>query len=87
MISLVIGLSPPLHRTLFASTQDGGWLNGWLTSSLENIGCLFTSLQMFVVGAKLSDSFTATAARDDAASPQPPKKVLAFIFLLLVVWG
>ncbi|KAF8249229.1 hypothetical protein K440DRAFT_598944 [Wilcoxina mikolae CBS 423.85] len=84
VISLFVGLTPSVHRALFADSQDGGWLNAWFTSSLHNIGDLFTSLQMFVVGTKLSDSLTPKGS----ASPRPPKRAIAVIFLIrFVFWG
>ncbi|KAL0639907.1 hypothetical protein Q9L58_000998 [Maublancomyces gigas] len=45
-----------LHRAFFADMQDGGWLHAWLTSSMKNIGELFTALQMFVVWSELYKS-------------------------------
>jgi hypothetical protein len=36
-----------------ATTEEGGFLNAWLTSSLSNIGQLFVSLQVVVVGVSL----------------------------------
>ncbi|CCX33948.1 membrane transport protein-domain-containing protein [Pyronema domesticum] len=82
IISIIVGLTPPLQKALFAPTQEGGWLNAWFTSSLKNIGELFTSLQMFVVGTKLSDSLTSKK------SANPPKKALAVIFMVrFVFWA
>jgi predicted permease len=49
----IIGLVPPLHRAFSNNTEEGGFLNAWLTSSLSNIGQLFVSLQVVVVGVPL----------------------------------
>lgn len=85
LLAVAIGLTPPVHRAFFNKTQEGGWLNAWFTSSLENIGDLFTSLQMFVVGSKLSDSLTT---KPDEPSPRPPKTALAVIFVIrFIFWG
>jgi predicted permease len=85
LISLFVGLTPSVHRALFANSQDGGWLNVWFTSSVRNIGDLFTSLQMFVVGTKLSDSLVMPKG---SSSPCPPNKAIAIIFLVrFVFWG
>ena len=40
----VISLVPPLHKTFSNSTEAGGFLNAWFTSSLSNIEQLFVSL-------------------------------------------
>jgi len=53
-IGVIIGLVPALQTAFFAESQDGGFLNAWLTKSVENIGELFTALQVVVVGVKLS---------------------------------
>ncbi|KAF8542747.1 hypothetical protein BDD12DRAFT_937354 [Trichophaea hybrida] len=82
VISLFVGLTPSVHRALFADSQDGGWLNAWFTSSPRNIGDLFTSLQMFVVGTKLSDSLMIPKG---SSSPRPPKRAIAVIFLIRFV--
>ena len=54
LIGAIIGLSPPLSRLFFNESTDGGYLNAWLTTTLENVGKLFVTLQVLVVGAKLS---------------------------------
>lgn len=54
VIGAIIGLSPPLSRLFFNKSTDGGYFNAWLTTTLENVGKLFVTLQVLVVGAKLS---------------------------------
>lgn len=56
ILAVIVGLVPKLHRVFFADMQDGGWLHAWLTSSIKNVGELFTALQMFVVGSELYKS-------------------------------
>ncbi len=56
VLGAFIGLVPPLHRVFFNSQEDGGFLNAWLTTSIRNIGDLFASLQVIVVGVTLSSS-------------------------------
>lgn len=56
ILAVVVGLVPALHRAFFADMEDGGWLRAWLTSSIKNVGELFTALQMFVVGGELYKS-------------------------------
>lgn len=40
----IIGLAPPLHRALFADTEQGGYSKAWLALSVKNIGDLFAAL-------------------------------------------
>jgi hypothetical protein len=54
---VLLGLVPKLHRAFFSHYQEGGIFNAWLVSSIENVGTLFTSLQVFLVGCKLGVSF------------------------------
>ncbi|KIJ27587.1 hypothetical protein M422DRAFT_784807 [Sphaerobolus stellatus SS14] len=82
ILAIVIGITPPLHKAFFAKMDQGGVLNAWLTSSISNIGELFTSLQMFVVGSKLSSSFSASSESKSQSSPNPPKRALLFIFVI-----
>ena len=56
VIGAIIGLTPPLHRAFFNTQQEGGIFNAWLTTSIQNIGGLFATLQVVVVGVKLSSS-------------------------------
>lgn len=55
-LGALIGLVPALHRLFFSTQQEGGYLNAWLTSALQNVGDLFAALQVIVVGIKLSAS-------------------------------
>lgn len=50
---VIVGLVPVLQTAFFKDTFEGGYLNAWLTKSIENIGELFTALQVVVVGVKL----------------------------------
>jgi len=50
---VIVGLVPVLQTAFFEDTFKGGYLNAWLTKSIENIGELFTALQVVVVGVKL----------------------------------
>ena len=55
-LGVLIGLVPALHRLFFNRQEDGGYLNAWLTSALQNVGDLFAALQVVVTGVKLSQS-------------------------------
>ncbi|KAF2634632.1 hypothetical protein P280DRAFT_538473 [Massarina eburnea CBS 473.64] len=85
LVGAIIGLTPPLHRLFFSDSNDGGHFNAWLTSSIKNIGDLFASLQIIVVGVKLSQSLLKMKAGEDSGTV--PKLSLAFITIArFVVW-
>ncbi|KAF2677837.1 hypothetical protein K458DRAFT_395478 [Lentithecium fluviatile CBS 122367] len=85
IVGAVIGLTPPLHRLFFNDSNEGGYLNAWLTSAVKNIGDLFASTQIIVVGVKLSQSLRKMKAGED--SGVVPKASLAFItFIRFVFW-
>ncbi|KAJ5708605.1 Auxin efflux carrier [Penicillium malachiteum] len=53
LLGAILGLVPTLHRAFFARDEDGGIFHAWLTTSIRNLGRLFTTLQIFLVGCKL----------------------------------
>jgi hypothetical protein len=79
IVGAIIGLTPPLHRLFFNDSSNGGYLNAWLTSPLKNIGDLFASLQIIVVGVKLSQSLLKMKAGEQSGTV--PNGGLAFIAL------
>lgn len=68
VIGAIIGLEPSLHRAFFSDQQDGGIFTAWLTSSLNNVGELFASLQVVVVGVKLSSSLRKMKKGEDSGT-------------------
>lgn len=81
----IIGLTPPLHRLFFNKSDEGGYLNAWLTSAIKNIGDLFPSLQIIVVGVKLRQSLLKMKAGEESGSVS--KSSLAFVsFVRLILW-
>jgi predicted permease len=56
LIGGVIGFAPPLHKLFFADSNEGGYFNAWLTQSIKNVGQLFVTLQVVVVGVKLAQA-------------------------------
>ncbi|KAL4911933.1 auxin efflux carrier [Aspergillus aurantiobrunneus] len=90
LLGAVLGLVPQLHRVFFNSYEEGGVLNAWLTSSIKNIGKLFTTLQIFVVGCELGVSFERMGDRSGgvgSGSSNPGVKAILTIFMIrLVVW-
>lgn len=84
-VGAVIGLVPQLHKAFFNHYMEGGVMNAWLTSSIKNIGMLFTTLQIFIVGCKLGVSFERMQASRD--SGRIPVTAIVTIFLVrLVIW-
>lgn len=93
LVGAVLGLVPQLHKAFFNTYEEGGIFNAWLTSSIKNIGKLFTTLQIFIVGCELGVSFEKMSSSncDDGArstiSSNPGVKAILTIFLIrLVVW-
>lgn len=56
IIGATIGFAPPLHTLFFANSAEGGYFNAWLTQSIKNVGQLFVTLQVIVVGVKLAQA-------------------------------
>jgi predicted permease len=85
VLGTVLGLVPSLHRAFFFDEEDGGIFNAWLTTSIRNIGGLFTTLQIFMVGCKLGITFERMVAEGNSA--RIPVKAITTIFVVrLVVW-
>jgi len=85
VIGVILGLTPPLHKWFFNEQDDGGVLKAWLTTSIENIGQLFASLQVVVVGVKLSSSLRKMKRGED--SGEVPWIPATFIILIrFIIW-
>ncbi|KAI8966017.1 auxin efflux carrier [Daldinia sp. FL1419] len=84
-IGMIIGLTPPLHRLFFNDMDEGGYFNAWLTSSLKNVGELFVSLQVIVVGVKLSLSLRRMKEGEEAGT-LPLGTVLSVTSVRFVLW-
>ena len=95
-IGILLGLVPKLHRALFSSYEEGGIFNAWLVSSIENIGTLFTSLQVFLVGCKLGVSFERMKRSSSPSSPEegveegsgrvPIRAIVVVYTVRLILW-
>ncbi|KAJ9651018.1 hypothetical protein H2198_009693 [Neophaeococcomyces mojaviensis] len=86
-IGLVIGLVPALHRAFFADSSSGGIFTAWLTASVRNTGDLFVSLQVIIVGVKLSSSLRKIKRGDDGDSAgYIPWSAAAFVFFMRYVF-
>jgi predicted permease len=85
IVGAIIGLTPALHRLFFNPSNEGGYFNAWLTTSIKNIGELFASLQIIVVGVKLSKSMLRMKRGEN--SGKVDKRSLAIVTLLrFIVW-
>lgn len=81
----ILGLVPPFHKAFFGDPENGGIFTAWLTDSVKNIGDLFASLQVVVVGAKLSSSMRKMKRGEDSGTV--PWTPLVFVTLMrFVVW-
>ncbi|KAI2640459.1 auxin efflux carrier [Hypomontagnella submonticulosa] len=84
-IGLILGLTPPLHRLFFNDMDEGGYFKAWLTSSLRNVGELFVSLQVIVVGVKLSLSLRLMKEGEEGGK-LPLGTVLSVISVRFILW-
>lgn len=85
LTGVVLGLVPKLHRAFFNPNNQGGIFNAWLTSSMENLGKLFTSLQIFMVGCKLGVSFERMK-RSKNSGKIPVRAILTVFIIRLIIW-
>lgn len=68
IVGAVIGFAPPLHTLFFADSTDGGYFNAWLTQSIKNVGQLFVTLQVIVVGVKLAQALRKEKRGEDTGT-------------------
>ncbi|KAJ3787937.1 auxin efflux carrier [Lentinula aff. detonsa] len=64
-LGVFVGLVPPLHHHFF--DKDGVFF-AWLTVSLRNVGNLFASTQVIVVGVKLHSTYIQMREGQDSGS-------------------
>lgn len=85
LLGALIGLVPSLHRLFFAESNEGGYLNAWLTSSISNVGGLFASIQIIVVGVKLSQSLRKMKKGEESGAV--PWRSMTFITVVrFFIW-
>ncbi|CAN9325977.1 unnamed protein product [Alternaria alternata] len=85
IVGTVIGLTPALHRLFFSPSNEGGYLNAWLTTAIKNIGELFATTQIIVVGVKLSKSMLRMKRGEDSGEVR--KGSLAIVTLIrFIIW-
>lgn len=85
VVGAIIGLVPSLHRAFFNELQNGGIFKAWLTDSMANIGEIFASLQVVVVGVKLSSSLRKMK-RGESGGSVPWLPVVFVLTMRFVVW-
>ncbi|RMD41128.1 hypothetical protein DV735_g3995, partial [Chaetothyriales sp. CBS 134920] len=85
VIGTILGLVPPLHRAFFADSDAGGIFTAWLTQSLHNVGQLFVSLQVVVVGVSLYSALHKMVRGEDSGAMSWGS--IIFVFLVrFAVW-
>ena len=80
-----LGLVPPLHKAFFNPVHKGGIFSASITASVRNIGVLFTTFQIFVVGCTLGISFERMKASMDSGRV-PIRAILAVFCARFVMW-
>lgn len=84
VIGAILGLAPPLHKAFFNSPLEGGIFTAWLTDSVSRIGGLFATLQVVVVGVKLSSSLRKMKRGEESGQvPWVPTTFVLFVRFLL----
>jgi predicted permease len=71
LLAVLVGLIPPVKRQFY---DQQGFFYGTITTSLSNIGELFTALMLFILGANLQ----IKTQRDS----ETPIKVLLYIYVM-----
>lgn len=85
VVGAIIGLTPSLHKLFFNHSNHGGYFNAWLTTSIKNVGDLFASLQIIVVGVKLSQGLRKMKKGEE--SGDVPWLSMAFVtFVRFLFW-
>ncbi|KAM0338176.1 hypothetical protein ACHAPU_011426 [Fusarium lateritium] len=84
-IGIFLAFVPPLKKAFFEESDNGGIFNSWLTVSLKNIGELFVTLQVIVVGIKLAHSLRRMRSGQDSGNLHWAPMTLV-ILIRFVIW-
>ncbi|TKA65330.1 hypothetical protein B0A55_10573 [Friedmanniomyces simplex] len=84
-IGALLGLVPALHTAFFNEQQEGGWANAWLTTAVKNVGDLFATLQVIVVGVKLSQA-VLRMKKGESSGNVPWVPMVTVSIIRFVVW-
>ncbi|KAK7451233.1 hypothetical protein VKT23_012571 [Stygiomarasmius scandens] len=84
---VILGLTPQFHTAFFAPPfpLGDGIFSGWLTASIANVGDLFASLQLVVVGSKLAMSISKMR-RGEESGDVPVAAIVAVFFVRFIFW-
>lgn len=82
----ILGLVPPLHKAFFGDPENGGIFTAWLTDSVKNIGGLFASLQVVVVGVKLSSSMRKMKRGEEDSGTVPWLPLIYVTIVRFIAW-
>ncbi|KAL2415388.1 hypothetical protein ABEF91_005250 [Exophiala dermatitidis] len=85
VMGFVVGIIPALHKAFFNETQEGGYFNAWLTSSLKNIGDLFVVLQVVIVGVQLATSLRKLKEGEESG-PVPWVPMVFVLAARYLIW-
>ena len=85
VIGAILGLAPPLHKAFFNKPPEGGIFTAWLTDSVSKIGGLFATLQVVVVGVKLSSSLRKMK-RGEESGRIPWIPTVFVLFVRFILW-
>ena len=85
VIGTIIGLTPALHRLFFNPSNEGGYFNASLTTSIKNVGELFASMQIIVVGVKLSTSMLRMKRGEDSGEVHKSSLILVSV-VRFIIW-
>ena len=85
VLGAIVGLVPPLHKLFFDEQQEGGYFNAWLTTAIKNVGNLFATLQVIVVGVKLSQA-VLRMKRGESSGKVPWVPMVTVTFIRFVLW-
>ncbi|KAJ3714318.1 auxin efflux carrier [Lentinula guzmanii] len=81
-LGVFVGLVPPLHHHFF--DKDGVFF-AWLTVSLRNVGNLFASTQVIVVGVKLHSTYLKMREGQDSGSIPIASTVFVLLARFIVI--
>ncbi|KAM0541387.1 hypothetical protein ACHAPJ_013260 [Fusarium lateritium] len=85
VVGVILGFVPPLKKAFFEDSEDGGIFNAWLTVSLKNIGELFVTLQVIVVGIKLAHSLRRMRRGHDSGNVHWAPMTLV-VLIRFIIW-
>ncbi|KAJ3841937.1 auxin efflux carrier [Lentinula raphanica] len=81
-LGIFVGLIPPLHHHFF--DKDGVFF-AWLTVSLRNVGNLFASTQVLVVGVKLHSTYVKMRQGQDSGSIPIASTVFVLLARFIII--